>query len=102
MYQNGLFDNFENWQVSGYAPGLVIGGCVSLILRITSHWLYPSPHLSCMVVGFPLKSDPTLIYARSKIPSYPCFNQSFMFKFHERLLAGCVLGLPCPRPLLRT
>jgi hypothetical protein len=47
IHQNHLFENFENWQVSGYIHGLITDGHLSRILRTAQHWLAPPASLKC-------------------------------------------------------
>jgi hypothetical protein len=42
-----LFENFENWQVSGYIHGMITDGHLSLILRTAQHWLARPAGLKC-------------------------------------------------------
>ncbi len=41
LKKNWLFENSENWCVSGYVPGMITDGYISFVPRPAQHWFLP-------------------------------------------------------------
>jgi hypothetical protein len=53
IYQNWLFENFENQQVTKYILRFIIAGYLSFILKFTQHQCQEPPEVPCEMLKEP-------------------------------------------------